>query len=127
MFTSNNDDEAETRCLGQKMWTVRPVHFAERIGGMLVYFLAKVSYTRVDWPSALCYRGVFRCSVCHLGICSGFASTVQKPSSGGPMYQTGANMRPSLFPGYPTGNSSQLNENSSQLHNVSQKSGQKWA
>lgn len=69
----------------------------------VVSLIANVSYTRLDQPSPLCYGGVFRCSVCHLGIRSGFASTVQKPSSEGPMCQTGANMRPSLFPGCSTG------------------------
>lgn len=91
----------------------------------VVNLIANVSYVRVDQPSALCCLGVFRCSIFHLGICSGFSSTMQKPSSGGPMCQTGANMQPLLLPGYCTRNRSQQNENLAQ--NESQKSGQKCA
>lgn len=53
MFTSNNDDEAETWCLGQNMWTVRPAHLQRELEVCwytftVVDLLGKVSYTRVD-------------------------------------------------------------------------------
>lgn len=91
MFTSNNDGARVRKC----GWTGRSILQRELevcwYSFTVANLIANVSYTTVGHQSALCYRGVFRCSVCHLGIRSGFASTVQKPSSGGPMCQTGAN------------------------------------